>query len=135
METITNFNTQLMDFFNFLLKYCECPKLKEDLIYYSGLVKAAIKLDKQSAIDQYIIHVLKYEQQINSRQESFFMEDLTVNDVDILKELNDEQYILKVMDVKEILKTVDDTKKNKIFDYLIVITFYARQFYNQTYVK
>jgi hypothetical protein len=135
MSSEENFNTQLNDFFKFMLKYCDKDDLKEDLIYYDGLIKTAIRLNKKSAIEQYIIHILKFEEQINRRDEVFFMEHLTVDDVDILTDLNDESYILKCMDVRQLLMTVDNKKKKKIFDYLVVMTFYARQYFNEHYSK
>ena len=130
-----NFNNQLNDFFKFMLKYCERNDLKDELIYYDGLIKTAIRLSKTSAIEQYIIHILKFEEQINARNEAFFLNDLTANDVDIIKEMNDESYILKCMDVRELLLTADTNKKKKIFDYLIVMTFYARQYFNSNLKK
>ena len=92
-----NFNSQLDDFYKFMLKHCDRADLRDELIYYDGLIKTAIRMDKKSAIEQYIIHILKFEEEINSRNESFFL-NLIVDDVDILKEMNDESYILKCMD-------------------------------------
>lgn len=130
---VVEFNKQLEDFFDFMIKICptddlECQNTKNDIVAYKGLVNAAIKMNKLSALEKYILHALIHEDEINSRNEDFFLtmdygEGIGGND----------KSMLQAMKFKCIWHKLTKKRKEKIFDYIIVITFWARQYFNQKY--
>lgn len=130
---VIEFNKQIEDFFDFMIKICptddvECQKVKNDIVTYKGLVNAAIKMNKLSTLEKYIMHVLVHENKINSRDEKFFLT------MDYGKNCGgNEQSVLEAMKFKCIWHKLNNKKREKIFDYLVVITYWARQYFDQKY--
>ena len=128
---IVEFNNQIEDFFSFMIKICpvddiKCQTIKKEIVTYKGLTNAAIKMNKLSIIGKYIEHVLEHEDQINARDERFFLDDLNYESSGI----KTEQSMLQVMKFKSIWHKLNDKHKEKIFEYFIVITYWARQYFN-----
>ena len=130
---IVEFNTQIEDFFDFLINVCpiddqECENTKNDLVTYKGLLNAGIKMNKLTAIEKYIVHVLIHEEAINSRNENFFLT------IDYGKNIGGtEKSMLEAMKFKCIWHKLSQKRRDKIFDYLIVITYWARQYFDTKY--
>ena len=134
MNCIKEFNKQLESFFVFMIKICptdteECANVKKDIVAYKGIVNAAIKLNKLTAIEKYIIYILVHEDKINSRDEEFFIS----REYDIGS--NKEKTLLEVMRFKQIWSKLTERRKEKIFDFMIVLTYWARQYFNTKYIN
>lgn len=130
---IVEFNKQFEDFFDYLINICpsddtKSKNTKNDIITYKGLINASLKMNKLFAIEKYIIYVLVHEEKINARNEQFFIDTNYDEQVGGTTES-----MLEAMKFKSIWHKLDEKRKEKIFDYLIVITYWARQYFNEKY--
>lgn len=126
---IVEFNNHLDDFFSFLIKICpndiESKKVRADLVKYSRLLKTTLKMNKLKAIQSYIEFVLQYEDQINSREESFFL------NLNYGEEMGgDNNSFLEALKFKDIWYKIEQDNREKIFDYMIVITYWCRMYFD-----
>lgn len=127
---IIEFNNQLDDFIDYIIKICpdDEKEIKKEMYTYKGLFNTTKGMNQMIVIENFILHVLCYEEEINSRNENFFLE------FDIKKKIkNDEKSILQIMQLKDIWLKIDEKSRNKIFDFLIVITYWARQYFNNKF--
>ena len=72
---ITEFNNQLEDFIDFIINLChvENHSLKGEMVTYKGLFNTTKLMNQSIIIEKYILNLLCYEEQINSRDEKFFL--------------------------------------------------------------
>jgi hypothetical protein len=134
--TTSKFNEQLEEFLKFVAKICpidnaEMQDIRSDIVSYSGLINAAIKLNKYIFIDKYIQYVLIHEDAINARDENFFLNmnyEKTYNN-------SSDVSILEVMRFKAIWHKLTPKMKTQLFDSIIILTYWARQYFNIKFVK
>lgn len=127
---ITEFNNQIEDFIDFIITICPNDEkdIKNEMYTYKGLFNTTKKMNNVMVLDNYILHVLCYEEHINSRNDSFFLE------FDIKKKIkNDEKSVLHIMQLKDIWHKINEKNREKVFDYLIVITYWARLYFNNKF--
>ena len=98
------------------------------MIAYQNLCDLAIKANKVSAIENYILYVLQYEEKIEARNEDFF---LGIGEGDNKGEL-DENSMIEAMKFKYIWHKLSNKRKKIVFDYMIVLNYWARQYFNET---
>jgi hypothetical protein len=129
---IKEFNGQIEDFLEYIVLIC--PKdeksIKSKMSKYKTLFSTTKKINKTLVIDNFILNLLCYEEQINSRDEKFF---LNLNIDDNIKD--NDKLVVQLTQLKTIWHKIDDDNRNKVFDYLIVITYWARQYFNEKFKK
>lgn len=137
IDTITGkFNDQFEDFLKYTIKICptdsaEGKDIKSDMVSYRGLINAAIKLKRYIFIDKYVQYVLMHEDAINARDENFFMNmnyEKTYNN-------SSDVSILEVMRFKAIWHKLTPETKTQLFDSIIILTYWARQYFNVKFAK
>jgi hypothetical protein len=131
---VVEFNNTLDDFFNYILKVMpvdteEENNIRKDIVAYHGLVNGSLKMNKMYILEGYIVYVLEHENQINNRDEKFFI------DMDLNNKSNNENTLLELMKFRKCWHKFSDQIKEKIFDYVIVMTYWARQYFNMKCVN
>jgi len=92
------------------------------------LIKSVMKLRPKFIIEQFVLNVLKYKDQIDSNDENFFLEnkfsDETKGDTDIIS---------KVFEFKDVWKNLSSKNKQGIFQVMQVLCYYAQQYFIKKY--
>lgn len=92
------------------------------------LVKSVMKLRPKFIIEQFVLHVLKYKDQIDSNDENFFLEnkfsDETNGDADIIS---------KVFEFKDVWKSLSSKNKQGIFQVMQILCYYAQEYFIKKY--
>ena len=129
---IKEFNDQIEDFLEYILIIC--PKdektIKSKMSKYKTLFSTTKKINKTLVMDNFILNLLCYEEQINSRDDNFF---LIFNINENVKD--NDKLVVQLTQLKTIWHKIDDDNRKKVFDYLIVITYWARQYFNEKFQK
>lgn len=128
---IKEFNSQVEDFLNYVILICPNDEktVKNKMSKYKTIFSTTKKINKTMVIDNFILNLLCYEEQINSRDDKFF---LNFN-IDGLKE--NDKLVMQITQLKNIWPKITDEEKKKVFDYLIVLTYWARQHFNNKFSK
>ena len=129
---IKEFNGQIEDFLEYMLIIC--PKdeksIKSKMSKYKTLFSTTKKINKTLVMDNFILNLLCYEEQINSRDDNFFL-NFNINE----NVKDNDKLVVQLTQLKTIWHKIDDDNRKKVFDYLIVITYWARQYFNEKFQK
>jgi hypothetical protein len=130
-DIVTTYNQHLEDFLKYTIKVCPCDNsemrdIKADIVSYSGLINAAIKLDRNIFIEKYIQYVLIHEDAINARDEKFFL-DMNYKQT---YQNNSDISLMEVLKFKSLWPKLSDKVRGKLFDFVIILTYWARQYFN-----
>lgn len=131
-NNIKEFNNQLEDFLDYIILICPADDklVKNKMCKYKTLFSTTKKINKTLVIDNFILNLLCYEEQINSRDENFFVKfDIDGNIKD------NDKLVFQLTQLKKIWHKISEEDKQKVFDYLIVITYWARQYFNYKFKK
>ena len=119
-ELVTLFNDFLYD----LLKQLHgIVKSDEDIKYYYNMFKDLVKMQRTLVIDQFVIHVLEYYDQIKNKDEEFFMKE------DITKKKLDGDIISKVFKFKKLFQQLTKKEKEMLFYYLNVLCYISARYF------
>ena len=123
-EMIREFNSTLKSFVTFL----NVNSNDEDIQYYYNMLDSILKLDATKAIEQYVLHILPYNKEIQNKNTDFFVNLNLDNQLN-----NDKKHILKALKLKNMFKILDKEKQDIIFDYLILLSEYSSLYFTSRY--
>ena len=119
-EIVNNFNQQADDL---MIQMYECSQ-DEDIKVYHNMFKKLKRFNATKAIEQFIIYVVPYKEQIYSDDESFFLEqsgkELTGDDSDYT--------MMKSLKFKDLWTQLSIDSKSNIFKFFKIMIYYAEQF-------
>lgn len=129
---IKEFNSQIEDFLEYMLIICpnDEKSIKSKMSKYKTLFSTTKKINKTLVMDNFILNLLCYEEQINSRDDNFFL-NFNINE----NVKDNDKLVVQLTQLKTIWHKIDDDNRKKVFDYLIVITYWARQYFNEKFQK
>ena len=132
VNPVVKFNGQMKDFMKYLINICPDKKIRNELSSSRTLMNTALRLNSSTGIQKYILHILEYEEYINARDDNFFMsKDFSEQRINEYK-LKDKD-ILETLKIKKIWTQITEECKEKIFDYMIILTYWARKYFNEKY--
>lgn len=123
-ELIKNFNDIALQMLGELKKIMPHSILLQN----ADLLKAFTQNEsnKTVIIDGFVVHVLKYKDQIDSNDENFFLAHDFNDEVQNSKNSS----IVKIInEVKSMWKELSDENKQSIFGYLQVLCFYSQEYF------
>ena len=130
-KIIDDFNDVLMTFIKELKKICPHSLITNNADVVEGIINSAST--KKMPIEQFVLNVLEYKNQIDEYNESFFLSrefkmkaDLTIKDSKYIKTSG---FMNILGDVESIWTTLSDDNKKNIFDYMQVLCYYAQEFF------
>lgn len=121
-EIIDNFNDVSISFLDFIKTLNKNPKIE----LCKTISQQIIKLQPNKLIEQYIVHCLVHHEKLEERDEDYFR-NLDVKISDKYSNLFD------VVKIRNILESYDSKTKNLLFDYLIILSNYAKQYFKLKY--
>ncbi len=132
---IIEFNTNLDNFLEYTISICptdtyECADIKKDILTYKSLINGALKMNQLIAIEKYILYMLEHEEKINAKDEVYFI-NINLNSSANMTDRS----LMEILKLKNIWHKLDANTRNKIFDFMIVLTYWARQYFNSKYLK
>jgi hypothetical protein len=120
-KLLTEFNNQLYD----LLKQLNLIVKDEDIKYFYGAFKDVIKFNNKIIIDQYIINVLEYYDQIKAKDINFF-----INGNQVVNKYKDEESIIsKIFKFKELFLKLSDPQKEYLFFSLNLLCYISARYF------
>lgn len=133
MNPVSAFNSQLSDFITFVIQICPThteafANIKTDIVSYRGLIDGALKLNNLIGIEKFILHILEYEDKINAKDCSFFLSKNYGQ-----SEGGTDVSMLEAMKFKLIWNDISEKNRDKICDFIIVLTYWARQYFNNQF--
>jgi hypothetical protein len=118
---VDEFNTTTLSFIDFLKALTN----DTDLGFYRRVSKKIIDTDKNKLIEQFCIHCLPHYEHVVKKNEDYFMRyDL---------KMDTEDNLLKAMKVQVIFPKLKKEAKNLIFEYLLILSNYAKEYFNFKY--
>ncbi len=132
---IIEFNTNLDSLLEYTMQICptcttEFIDIKRDILTYKSLINGALKMNQLIAIEKYTLYMLEHEEQINARDEVYFI-NINLNSSTNMTDRS----LMEILKLKNIWHKLDINTRTKIFDFLIVLTYWARQYFNSKYLK
>ena len=126
-ELLNNFNDTTFMFMDFL----NTIKEEKNFNFYKLFSQKIVKLEPTKLIEQYILYCLPYYQHIITKNEHFFLK----NDFEYDKNNDIKEYenLFNVVKIKTIFNCCDADTKNFIFEYLILLSNYAKDYFNLKY--
>jgi len=122
MDNIINeFNSTTLTFIDFLKSLTN----DSDLGFYRRVSDKIIRTEPNKLIEQYCIHCLPHYQQVLKKDENYFM--------NYNLEMDTQDNLLKAMKVQTIFPKLKADAKNLIFEYLIILSNYAKDYFNLKY--
>lgn len=116
MSLVLEFNQTIIMFLDFLYSITK----DTDLTFYKKVISKISTSEKNKMIEQFIINCLPYYQQIQNKDDNFFLNFNSDN-------LNNKS-LLKVIKIKTIFKSLSLEEKNMIYQYLILLSNYGKQY-------
>jgi hypothetical protein len=123
---IKDFNSATIEFIDFVAKICPVDDIRKDLCAYKNLARIAINANSRKLIDNYVVHVLKYKDNIENYDEEFF-----INKKFDDNEGGNEVSMMESMKFKDIWQLLDDKQKKNIFNRVIKMTSYAELYFTE----
>ena len=118
---VGEFNTTTLSFLDFLKALTN----DSDLGFYKRVSQKIIDTDKNKLIEQFCIYCLPHYEYVVNKDENYFMTyDL---------EMDTEDNLLKAMKVKVIFPKLKQEAKDLIFEYLLILSNYAKDYFNLKY--
>jgi len=114
-DLVTLFNDFLFD----LLKQLNGMITDEDIKYYCSAYQDVIKFNNRLIIDQYIIYVLEYYEQIKAKDIDFFIKGKEL----INKYKTEESAISKIFKFKDLFVKLKKNEQNILFHYLNILCY------------
>jgi hypothetical protein len=132
---IMEFNSNLDNLLEYTINICptdttEYMDIKRDIVTYKSLINGALKLNQLIAVEKYILYMLEHEEQINARDEVYFININLNSSVNMT-----DRSLMEILKLKNIWHKLDIDIRTKIFDFMIVLTYWARQYFNSRYLK
>lgn len=118
-ENINDFNSVTKQFMEELSLICPNSIITSNI----DLIDKILQKHKTAIIDQFALHILDYKDQLDNKNEDFFISN-TFSD----KTQDNKTLIGLILELKTIWKSLSDNNKNKIFEYLQVLCYYAREY-------
>ena len=115
MSNLSAFNTQLINFFNELTTLYPSDN---DIRFGKNSCELLKKTNPRKSLELFKTHILPYEENIMSKNESFFTKDMNYSDV--LD--NDMKSLLIVENLKKYWGELNENNKNNIWLYFQVLT-------------
>jgi len=122
MEVVKEFNNTLLEF----LKDIQNISNNTELDKYHMQLTDLVKINSLIILENYIISVLPYDEQISQRMDNFF-DNVTI-EVD-----GDWTKILET--IKTSWSNLSQKNKDIIFDYFLVMNHYAKEYFKSKYSK
>ena len=122
-ELIDNFNETSMSFLDFISTLCPGPKLE----ICKKLSKNIIQIEPNKLIEQFIVYMLEHYDYVISKDEDYF------NNYDLNKIDNQIPSLFNLQYIKHILLNFSSKEKNLCFEYLIILSNYAKQYFKLKY--
>ena len=120
---INEFNKYLFEFINYILLINKDFELQ----MYKKIAKKSIKLNKAILIENFIIHCLKYKNEVSNKDINFFIK------LSISK--SDNSNFIKIMKFNNFIKSIDNDKVDNVFTYLNLLCNYSEIYFNLLYSK
>jgi hypothetical protein len=124
LELVSLFN----DFLFELLKQLNGMVKDEDIKYFYNAFEDVIKFNNKLIIDQYIINVLEYYDQIKARDIDFF----TKGDQVVNKYKGEESVITKIFKFKELFLKLKKNEQQMLFQSLNVLCYISARYFTLT---
>jgi hypothetical protein len=112
---INEFNTNALQCIDFIISVTN----DSDLQFYKKAFDKIILVDNTKAIEQFIIHCLPHYQEIINKDEKYFIN---------LKSSLNKTSLIEVLKLKKYFISLDNDVKNLIFEYLILLCNYSKQY-------
>lgn len=109
MEDVHNFNNMFIELVSQLSTICPTSIIANN----SNILKQIIKKDQRKVIDIFVHYVLKYKQQIDKGDESFFINNSYSGECG-----SDEGMVNKVFEFKELWKQLSPDNRNIVIQYM-----------------
>lgn len=93
----------------------------DTILFYKTTLNNLIKINKNKVLEYFIIHCLDYDQKIEKKDKSFFL-NMDLND----KIKN--KSILDVINMKKQIANLDDIKINIIFEHLELLCYFSKEY-------
>ena len=120
MEIVDEFNTTCNMFLDLLYSFTR----DSDLSFYKKAMNQMIQGNINKIIEQFIIHCLIYNDQIQEKNYNFFM------NVEVKDKVNDKQSLLNIIKIKDLIQKFDEDQVNIIFDYLQLLCNFSIEYLN-----
>lgn len=140
-QLIQDFNDELIHFAKSMSELVPNSTLSNNLDYLEHLTKNKPKF----IIDQFVIHVLKYKEQIDNHKEEFFLGDEFSKELDetVDKSLEEKKnngeavdkknIMSKIFDFTEIWRTLSKENKEGIFTTMSVLCYYCEEYFMKAF--
>ena len=96
----------------------------EDIKYYCSAYQDVIKFNNRLIIDQYIIYVLEYYEQIKAKDIDFFIKGKEL----INKYKSEESAISKIFKFKDLFLKLKKNEQNILFHYLNILCYISARY-------
>jgi len=123
-DLITLFN----DFLFELLKQLNTMVKDEDIKYFCNAFEDVIKFNNKLIIDQYIINVLEYYEQIKARDIDFFTKGTQV----VNKYKGEESVVSKIFKFKDLFLKLKKNEQQMLFQSLNVLCYISARYFTLT---
>lgn len=114
MSILSAFNNIIINFIDDCILVF--PEEDDFKVFKRGL-NVLIKFNPKKILNIFKQYLVLYRQKIEEKNEDFFLE----NDYDIVKKYNDKEIFDIIDKIKKHWRTLDNTNKTKIWDYLILL--------------
>ena len=86
-------------------------------------MKNDLKKNKERIINYFILYVLKYKDEIDNKDESFFLNNSFKN------ETNNDDILNKILEFKNIWKELDSSNKQTVMTYMILLCNLSQKYF------
>ena len=122
-DTVDKFNEYFLNLIIGIGKACNKPIIVNNI----DLLKNDLNNHKERIINYFILYVLKYKDKIDKRDENFFLNNTYEDDT------NDDDHLKKILEFKNIWKDLDNTNKQTVMTYMILLCNLAQEHFMSQY--
>lgn len=119
MDTVDIFNEHFLNLIIGIGKACNKPLIVNNI----DLLKNDLKKNRERIINYFILYVLKYKEQIDKKDETFFINNSFKN------ETNNDDVLSKILEFKNIWNELDNDNKKTVMGYMILLCDLAQKYF------
>ena len=110
MEIVSEFNVTCNMYLDLMYSFTN----DSDISFYKKAMNKMIDIEQNKIIEQFIIHCLEYNIQIQNKDIEFFL------NFEVQKKIkkDDKQSLLNIIKIKDLVKTFNEDQINLMFEYL-----------------
>ena len=122
-DTVNKFNEYFLNLIIGIGKACNKPIIVNNI----DLLKNDLNNNNERIINYFILYVLKYKDQIDKRDENFFLNNTYKDDT------NNNDHLKKILEFKNIWKDLDNQNRQTEMTYMILLCNMSQEHFMRQY--